>query len=98
MPAPFGKAPAFRSTPMQALEKLQQIDRSKEIDGWNVRIFFASRNPRILMATAVLILASATAIGWFVQRPLGKVFGAKRGGEELKAELGLPHPDMKRIV
>jgi RsiW-degrading membrane proteinase PrsW (M82 family) len=83
---------------MQALEKLQQIDRSTEIDGWNVRIYFACRNPRVLMAIAFAILAIATGIGWIVQRPMAKAFGAKLGGEDLKAELGQPHPDMERIV
>src|SRR5256885_2296757 len=37
---------------MDALERLQKIDRSQEIDGWNVRIYFWSRSPRILALAA----------------------------------------------
>jgi RsiW-degrading membrane proteinase PrsW (M82 family) len=83
---------------MEALQPIHQIDRSQNIDGWNVRIYFASRNPRVLLAVAVLVMAVAIGIAWFVQKPVLEAFGIELHGETLQTELKKEQPDMERVL
>ena len=97
-PCPWQSACFCKHTPMQALEHLQKIDRSQNIDGWNVRIYFASRDPHVLMGIAAAFLTIALAIAWFVQKPLREMLGFDFKKEQLQSELSAPHPDMDRIL
>ena len=85
---------------MNALESLQNINRPQpeEIDSWNVRLYFASRSPRVLLGIAVAILTVAIGVAWFVQKPLLEVIGGTAQQAALKGELARPQPSIQRIL
>ena len=81
---------------MDALERLQKIDRSNEIDGWNIRLFFWSRDPRLLAITAAAILLLGVAAAWCVR---GEELTARQpGAGDLQKELARPKPDAAKII
>ncbi len=84
---------------MDKLEQLQQIDRSQKIDDWNVRLYFLSRHPWVLLAVAVLIVGLSLGVAWFVQKPFMEVLGLDDGdGKALQAELAKPKPQMDAVL
>jgi protease PrsW len=52
------------------LEQLQTIDRSQNIDGWNVRLYFLSRNPKFLFCVAFFTVLLGIGIAWMFQKPV----------------------------
>ena len=98
LPCPWQSACFCKYAPMQALEHLQKIDRSQNIDGWNVRIYFASRDPHVLMGIAAALITIALGIAWFVQKPLREMLGLDFKKEQLQSELNAPHPDVARVL
>lgn len=84
---------------MNKLEQLQQIDRSQNIDGWNVQLYFFSRNPWVLLSVAVVIVGISLGVAWFVQKPLKEVLGLDDGASKaLQAELAKPKPQMEEVL
>ncbi len=83
---------------MHALESLQKIDRTTQIDGWNVRLYFLSRNPRVLTLITLVILLLGVGIAWLVQKPLQEVLGPQFKATDLQAELAKPQPAVASVV
>ena len=84
---------------MTPLESLQKIDRTQHIDSWNVRLYFLSRHPWVLIGIAAFVMIVATGAGWFLQKPFPKAFGGLPfDPETLKSELEQPAPDMKKVL
>ena len=82
-----------------ALDQLQKIDRSQNIDGWNVQLYFLSRNPGVLVAIALLIVAASFGLATWVQKPVSKADPVHfRTAEDLHQELTLPQPKMAEVV
>ena len=84
---------------MNQLESLQKIDRSQNIDGWRVQLYFFSRNPKTLAMIALFVTLIAVGVGWAVQKPILAQLGIDPfEATELKAELDKPQPDMGTII
>lgn len=82
-----------------ALDHFQKIDRSQNIDGWRVRMYFLSRHPSVLLGVALAILALAAGIAWLVQKPAAdRKEKHHRGVEEFRQELTKPKPDIATII
>ena len=82
-----------------ALDQLQKIDRSQNIDGWNVQLYFFSRNPGVLLAVAVFIVGICFGIATWVQKPVSKAVPVQiLTTEDLKKELAQPKPDMAKVI
>lgn len=83
-----------------ALDQLQKIDRSQNIDGWNVQLYFLSRNPGVLLAIALVIVAMAVGLAAWVQKPISHTSSAahSRTAKDLHKELARPKPKMAEIV
>jgi RsiW-degrading membrane proteinase PrsW (M82 family) len=81
---------------MQSLASLQQIDRSQNIDGVGVQLYFASRSPRVLATIAALIFAIGLGLAYWLRSPDslwdGKTPAAVEG--ELKKDA----PDMEKVI
>jgi hypothetical protein len=84
--------------PVHALDSLQQIDRSQNIDGWNVRIYFLSRNPRVLALVALVVLLIGVGLAWLVQKPAASVPVSEFKSTELQVELAKRKPDMAAVI
>lgn len=81
-----------------APDQLQTIERSQNIEGWNVRIYFASRNPWVLMAVAAAIVVIAVGVAFFVQKPMEKWLPQLAPTpDDLRAELEKAQPGMARV-
>ncbi len=50
---------------MTALDRLQKIDRSQNIDCQNVRLYFWSRSGKVLSLFALVMLGLAVGLAWF---------------------------------
>ena len=79
---------------MHALDSLQQIDRTQNIDGWNVRIYFLSRNPRVLALVALVLLLIGFGLAWLMQKPLASAPVVAFKPAELQVELAKRKPDL----
>jgi RsiW-degrading membrane proteinase PrsW (M82 family) len=85
--------------PVDQLDQLPQIDRSQNIDGWNVRLYFLSRNPRFLFWISVVILLIGFGGAWFLQKPLEAVLQEEDfKAETLKRELAKEKPDADAVL
>ena len=85
---------------MDSPASLQAIRRDQEIDGWRVRVYFWSRDIRLLSAIAAIIFALAAGLGWFVRSPASPKAPQLHGSEEqfsLREELVREEPDPLRI-
>jgi protease PrsW len=81
------------------LEQLQQINRSQNIDGWNVRLYFWSRNPRLLFWISLVILLIGVGIAWTVQKPLEAVLLTEEfQSGTLKDQLAKEKPDAATVL
>jgi RsiW-degrading membrane proteinase PrsW (M82 family) len=80
------------------LEQLQTIDRSQNIDGWNVRLYFLSRSPKILFCIALVILLMGVATAWMVQKPILESFLGEFKAQTLKEELVKESPDTSAVL
>lgn len=78
---------------MDALTRLQQIDRGPEIETFAVKLYFWSRNPVMLAGVAALMLIIGLAAGWFTS-PAGKRL---LPADSLRATLSQPRPDSGEI-
>jgi protease PrsW len=77
----------------------QQIDRSKNIDGWNVRIYFLSRNPKLLFCIAFMVIAAGIGIAWMVQKPFAEVLQEEDfKAQTLRDELEKQKPDAASVL
>lgn len=84
---------------MNKLEQLQQIDRNQNIESWNVRLYFLSRHPMVLLGFAAVVIGISLGVAWFVQKPLKEVLGLENSAsKELQAELAKPKPQMDAIL
>lgn len=81
---------------MDTLERLQKIDRSQELDGFAIRLYFFSRDPWKLAGLAFVILAIAAGLGWWLQAPPEKADGSPT--KALRAELALAQPDAAHVL
>jgi RsiW-degrading membrane proteinase PrsW (M82 family) len=82
-----------------ALDPLKPIDRNQQIDGWNVRFYFLSRNPGVLLALAFVIIGISIGIAWFVQKPLRELIGFDDfKPAAIHAELVKPKPDLAHVL
>ena len=86
------------NSPVHALDSLQKIDRTQNIDGWNVRIYFLSRNPRVLALVALVVLLTGLGLAWLVQKPLLSVLVGEFKSAELQVELAKRKPDMAAVL
>jgi RsiW-degrading membrane proteinase PrsW (M82 family) len=80
-------------------DQLQKVDRSQNIDGWNVRLYFLSRNPKVLFCIALVILFVGVGVAWMFQKPVGEkeeVEGFK--AQTLQAELAREKPDPAAVL
>jgi RsiW-degrading membrane proteinase PrsW (M82 family) len=85
--------------PVDRLEHLQKIDRSQHIDGWNVRLYFLSRNPTFLFCASLVILLIGFAGAWCFQKPLDAVLQQEDFKlEALKEELAREIPDADIVL
>jgi len=76
-----------------------RINRSQNIEGWNVKLYFWSRQPHFLLALAVAIIALSLVVAWFVQKPLREVLGLDAdAGKALQAELAKAQPGMEKVL
>lgn len=76
-----------------------QIDRSQNIDGWNVRLYFLSRNPKLLFCIAFLILAIGVGTAWMVQKPFTQVVQNEDFNvQTLRDELTTGKPDAAAVL
>jgi hypothetical protein len=79
--------------------QLNQIDRSQNIDGWNVRLYFWSRNPKLLFGISLIIILLGLGIAWAVQKPLLAVLQPDEFKPEvLKEELAKEKPDAGAVL
>jgi len=82
---------------MTQLENLQQIDRSRNIEGTAVRLYFLSRSPRVLAGVAAGILAIGLGLAFLLQSKEPALTKRPKIGA-LKAELARETPDVEKIV
>src|SRR5262245_811882 len=81
---------------MDALESLQKIDRTQQIDGLRIRLYFWSRSRLLLGCFAAVCLGLACLLGW--------QFGAEspwtKDSElsEVAFELAKPAPNFERVL
>lgn len=76
-----------------------QIDRSKRIDGWNVRLYFLSRNPVVLFCIAFVIVGLGVAGAWLFQKPLVEVVQQEDFKvQTLRDELAKDQPDAGAVL
>jgi RsiW-degrading membrane proteinase PrsW (M82 family) len=88
-----------QSKAVDRLQQLQQIDRSQNIESWNVRLYFLSRNRYVLMGFAAAVIAISFGIAWVVKKPLRAVLGFdKNPTKALQTELAEPKPEMEKVL
>lgn len=76
-----------------------QIDRTQNIEGWNVKLYFWSRQPHFLLALALAIIGIALVVAWFVQKPFREALGLdNEPAKALQAELAKPKPEMEKVL
>lgn len=76
-----------------------QIDRSKQIEGWNVRLYFLSRNPVVLFCIAFVIVGLGVAGAWLFQKPFVEVVQQEEfKAETLRDELAKEQPDTGAVM
>jgi RsiW-degrading membrane proteinase PrsW (M82 family) len=80
------------------LQQLQTIDRSQNIDGWNVRLYFLSRSPKVLFCIAFFILLLGVATAWLAQKPILESFLGEFKAQTLKEELAKENPDTSAVL
>ena len=84
---------------MDQAAQLNQIDRSQNIDGWNVRLYFWSRNPKLLFGISLIIILVGLGIAWAVQKPLLAILQPDEFKPEvLKEELAKEKPDAGAVL
>ena len=73
---------------MTALERLQKIDRTQQIDGWSVRLYFWSRSAKLLALFTLGTLCISLGLSWYFGNNSGSgAFGP------LVSELARAQPD-----
>src|ERR1051325_6121070 len=82
---------------MTQLENLQQIDRSRNIEGTAIRLYFLSRSPRVLAGVAAVILAIGLGFAFLVQSKESMLTERPNSGA-LTAELVRETPDIEKII
>jgi RsiW-degrading membrane proteinase PrsW (M82 family) len=82
---------------MTQLESLQQIDRTQNIEGAAVRLYFLSRSPRVLGGMAAVILAIGLGLAFILrsQEPAGTKHPRS---DALQTELAKEAPDIEKII
>jgi hypothetical protein len=81
---------------MDKLERLQKIDRSQEIDGLAVQLYFWSRSPKVLLSTSLTILFIALGVAWLLQRPI--VAPGSGTTQEIRGELAKAAPSVSAVI
>lgn len=81
---------------MNPLDRFQQIDRSRDLDSWSIRIFFWSRSTRVLGLCVAVILLAAAGVAWTMAAPDSE--GRAQKTHQLRRELASPKPRMEAIA
>ena len=81
---------------MTELESLQQIDRTQNIEGTAVRLYFLSRSPRVLAGIAAAILVIGLGLAFVLKSSETRTKHPQSGA--LKAELAKDAPDLEKII
>lgn len=85
---------------MHQLEGFRRIQRHQKIEGWNIRIYYWSRDLRILAAVGVAIVAIGVYLAWRWSAPGGSVATEVRSEDRpvLSTELAKSPPDLLRVA
>src|SRR5438309_1709658 len=81
---------------MDALERLQKIDRTQEINSAGIELYFWSRSPHVLASFAGIVIALALAAAWFVRGQ--ETSHTKPVQHDLADELKNPQPDLGKVI
>ncbi|MGB8168814.1 MAG: PrsW family glutamic-type intramembrane protease [Chthoniobacteraceae bacterium] len=73
----------------------REIDRTAEIDGLSIRVYFWSRNPLVLAGVAAVILGIGLGIGRWLEAAPGE--SMETPVQLLRAELQQPQPDSGKV-
>lgn len=81
------------------IDQSQPVDRSKVRRRWSGRLYFLSRNPRVLFWIAFTILFAGVGMAWVVQKPFAEVH-RKEGftALALREELAKEKPDAAAVI
>src|ERR1700677_496456 len=82
---------------MDALERLQKIDRKAEIKGWRIQMYFWTRSPKLLFLASAIIIGLGVCGAWFSNSGGSRKGPAASIGDP-RQELAKPHPDAGRII
>jgi hypothetical protein len=85
-------------TTVHALDSLQQIDRTKDIDSWSIRLYFLSRHPGLLALVSLSVVLIGLGVAWLIQKPFLASVGLDFKPGQLEAELAKPKPDLAAVV
>src|SRR5438874_8024143 len=81
---------------MDALERLQKIDRTQEINSAGIELYFWSRSPHALASFAGIVIALALAAAWLVRGQ--ETSHRKPVQHDLASELKKPQPDLGKVI
>ena len=77
---------------------LPEIRRDEEIDSFQVRLYFFSRDPGVLFSVAAGLLAVAIAVAWFLRGPDLWSTVPKSAKKAIQVELGGAYPNLQRSL
>src|SRR5579884_2428745 len=85
---------------MDVLQQQYDIRRDQHIEGWNVRLYYWTRDLQVLGTIAFLIIAISAGIAWQMKSedPIGALLGKPHEKFSLRAELSKTKPDFPKII